>query len=98
MLYEVITYRSLAESSRYLSERAHEGLTAARSTRADVESMEQKQQQVMAQVQTLADRAQDEAAISRELSASLEEMAEAMEHSNDKFLETTTSVDRNNFV
>ncbi len=86
-------YRSLAESSRYLSERAHEGLTAARSTRADVESMEQKQQQVMAQVQTLADRAQDEAAISRELSASLEEMAEAMEHSNAKFLETTTSVD-----
>lgn len=86
-------YRSLAESSRYLSERAHEGLTAARNTRADVESMDQKQQQVMAQVQTLADRAQDEAAISRELSASLEEMAEAMEHSNAKFLETTTSVD-----
>jgi methyl-accepting chemotaxis protein len=86
-------YRSLAESSRYLSERAHDGLTAARSTRTDVESMEQKQQQVMAQVQTLADRAQDEAAISRELYASMEEMAEAMEHSNAQFLETTTSVD-----
>jgi methyl-accepting chemotaxis protein len=86
-------YRSLAESSRYLSERAHDGLAAARSTRTDVESMEQKQQQVMGQVQTLADRAQDEAAISRELSASLEEMSEAMEHSNAKFFETTTSVD-----
>jgi methyl-accepting chemotaxis protein len=86
-------YRSLAESSRYLSERAHDGLTAARSTRTDVESMEQKQQQVMTQVQTLADRAQDEAAISRELYASMEEMAEAMEHSNAQFLETTTSVD-----
>jgi methyl-accepting chemotaxis protein len=86
-------FRSLAESSRYLSERAHDGLAAARSTRTDVENMEHKQQQVMAQVQTLADRAQDEAAISRELYASIEEMAEAMEHSNAKFLETTTSVD-----
>jgi methyl-accepting chemotaxis protein len=86
-------FRSLAESSRYLSERAHDGLAAARSTRTDVENMEHKQQQVMAQVQTLADRAQDEAAISRELYASMEEMAEAMEHSNAKFLETTTSVD-----
>jgi methyl-accepting chemotaxis protein len=62
-------YRSLAESSRYLSERAHDGLAAARSSRTDVESMDQKQQQVMAQVQTLANRAQDEAAISRELYA-----------------------------
>jgi len=86
-------YRQLAEAGRYLFDRAQEGLSAARSTRGDVESMEQKQQQVMTQVQTLADRAQDEAAISRELYASLEEMAEAMEHSNAKFLETTTSVD-----
>lgn len=86
-------YRSLAESSRYLSERAHDGIAAARSTRTDIEGMEQKQQQVMAQLQTLAGRAQDEAAISRELYASMEEMADAMELSNAQFLETTTSVD-----
>jgi methyl-accepting chemotaxis protein len=86
-------YRSLADSSRYLSDRAHEGLAAARTTRGDVESMEGKQQEVMGQLQNLSHRSQDEAALSRELSASLEEMSAAMEHSTAKFLETTTTVD-----
>ena len=83
-------YRSLADSSRYLSDRARDGLAAAHTTRGDVEAMEKKQQDVMAQLQNLSHRSQDEAALSRELSASLEEMPAAMEHSTAKFLETTT--------
>jgi len=87
-------YRSLADGSRYLSDRAQEGLDAAGRTRLDVESMDAKQQDVMALVQRLSDRAQDEASMSRELSASLEEMASAMDHSSAKFLETSSSVDQ----
>ncbi len=86
-------YRSLAESSRYLSDRARDGLAAARNTRRDIDEMSHKQSAVMGQVQTLSERSQEEAALSRELSASLEEMASAMEHSTAKFFETTTSVD-----
>jgi methyl-accepting chemotaxis protein len=86
-------YRTLAASSSYLSERARDGLTAAQATRKDVGAMNEKQQEIAAQMELLADRTQDEAAISRELSASLEEMAGAMDHSNAQFLETTTSVD-----
>lgn len=87
-------HRSLAESSRYLSERAREGLNAAQDTRGDVEAMNEKQHEVMTQVQTLSNRSQDEAALSKELSASLEEMTGAMEHSTAQFLETTTCVDQ----
>lgn len=86
-------YRSLAESSRYVGDRAREGLTAAQTTRIDVNAMAGKQQEVMSLVENLAERSQDEAALSRELSASLEEMAGAMEHSTAKFLETSTAVD-----
>ncbi|BCR03272.1 methyl-accepting chemotaxis protein [Desulfuromonas versatilis] len=86
-------YRSLAESSRYLADRAQEGISAAQKTRGDMEAMAEKQRGVMAQVQALFDRAQGEASWSRELSASLEEMAKAMEHSTTKFLETTSSVE-----
>jgi methyl-accepting chemotaxis protein len=86
-------YRSLAEGSRYLSDRAHDGLEAAVKTRKDVELMESKQQEVLQLVERLSERSQDEASMSRELSASLEEMAAAMDHSTAKFLETTSSVD-----
>jgi methyl-accepting chemotaxis protein len=86
-------YRSLAEGSRYLSDRAQDGLSAAIKTRKEVELMEGKQQEVMQLVERLSERAQDEASISRELSASLEEMATAMDHSSAQFLETTSSVD-----
>ncbi len=86
-------YRSLADSSRYLSDRAQDGIRAAQAIRKDITAMAQKQDEVMQMVQNLTDRAQNEAAISRELSASLEEMAQAMEISTAKFLETTTSVD-----
>ncbi|ALC15143.1 methyl-accepting chemotaxis protein [Desulfuromonas soudanensis] len=86
-------YRGLADSSQYLSERAQEGLAAAGATRRDVEGMEQKQKEIATQIETLSHRTQDESAISRQLSASLEEMASAMDHSTSQFLETTTSVD-----
>lgn len=86
-------YRTLAEGSRYLSDRAHDGLEAALKTRKDVELLEGKQQDVMRLVERLSERSQDEASMSRELSASLEEMASAMDHSTAKFLETTSSVD-----
>lgn len=87
-------YRALAEVSQFLSERAKEGLEAANRARQDMESMEVKQREVIAQVQALTEKAQDEAAWSRELSASLAEMTGAMEHSTSKFLETTATVDQ----
>jgi methyl-accepting chemotaxis protein len=86
-------YQALADSSRYLSARAEDGLQAAQKARGDVDRMHQKQQEVISQVETLTSRSQDEAALSRELSASLEEMAGALEHSSQKFLETTRDVD-----
>ncbi len=87
-------YRSLGTSSSFLAERARDGIAAANNTRKDVEAVEEKQQAIAEQMGTLAERTQDEAALSRELSASLEEMASAMDHSNAQFLETTTSVEQ----
>ncbi|MGK2908065.1 MAG: methyl-accepting chemotaxis protein [Desulfuromonadales bacterium] len=86
-------YQALADASRYLSARAEDGLLAAEKARTDVNGMHQKQQTVISQVESLTNRSQDDAAISRELSASLEEMAGALEHSSQKFLETTRNVD-----
>jgi methyl-accepting chemotaxis protein len=86
-------YQTLADASRYLSARSEDGLQAAQRARADVDGMHQKQRAVISQVETLTGRSQNEAAISRELSASLEEMAGALEHSSQKFLETTRNVD-----
>ena len=86
-------YQTLADASRYLSARSEDGLLAAKNARTDVDGMHQKQQEVIGQVETLTSRSQDEAAISRELSASLEEMASALEHSTQKFIETTRNVD-----
>ncbi len=87
-------YRALAEVSRYLSERVREGLEAAGQASQDMALMEEKQREVIEQVQSLTNKAQDEAAWSRELSASLVEMSGAMEHSTSKFLETTATVDQ----
>jgi methyl-accepting chemotaxis protein len=86
-------YQKLSDSSRYLSARAEDGLQAARKARTDVDQMHQKQQAVIKQVENLTSSSQDEAALSRELSASLEEMAGALEHSAQKFQETTRDVD-----
>lgn len=86
-------YQALADASHYLSARAEDGIQAAQIARADVDNMHQKQQTVIGQVENLNNSSQDEAALSRELSASLEEMAGALEHSTRKFLETTHDVD-----
>jgi methyl-accepting chemotaxis protein len=86
-------FRTLSDSSHYLSERAQDGINAAHAVRRDITAMAQKQDEVMLMVQNLTDHAQNEAALSRELSTSLEEMARAMEISTAKFLETSTSVD-----
>ncbi len=85
-------YQALADASRYLSARSEDGLEAARRARTDVDGMYQKQQAVIGQIGNLTSCSQDEASISRELSASLEEMAGALEHSSQKFLETTRDV------
>jgi methyl-accepting chemotaxis protein len=80
----------LAEGCRYLSDRAKEGLSAAQRTHADIDAMEEKQQTVWSQIDALSARSQEEAALSRELSASLEEVAGALDVSAAKFVETTT--------
>ncbi len=82
-------FRTLADSTRYLSDRAREGLAAATASNKDVAGMIEKQQQVLEQLESLSHRSQDEAALSRELSASLEEMAGAMERTRVKFQETS---------
>lgn len=86
-------YQELADASRFLSARTDDGLLAAQNARSDVDGMHRKQQDVMHETEILNSRAQDEAAISRELSASLEAMAGALEHSTQKFVETTRGVD-----
>lgn len=86
-------FRSLAQATLFLADRANEGLAAAQVTRKDVEIMVNKQQDVVALMSALSQRSQDESALSRELSQSLEEMARAMDHSTAKFIETTTAVD-----
>ena len=83
----------LAERSTYLAERAAEGLRAATNNREMVSDMEVQYRNVAEQMDILSGRTQEEAALSRELFASLKEMADAMGHSNTKFHETTTSVD-----
>ncbi len=86
-------HQALIDASRFLLARAEDGMQAAQSARADVDGMFEKQKAVMEEVAVLTERAQDEAALSRELSASLEEIAGALDHSTRQFLETTRSVD-----
>jgi len=86
-------YTALSERSNYLSERVSEGLKSAAANRSIIISMEEQHRNITEQMEILSNRTQEEAAISRELFASLQEMASAMEHSNMKFLETTASVD-----
>ena len=87
-------HRELTELSRFLSERFKEGIEAATHARQDMQTMEGRQKEVILQVESLSEKTQDEAAWSRELSASLAEMSGAMEHSTAKCLETTATVDQ----
>ncbi len=86
-------HAKLTQGANYLAERARVGLAAATEFREVVAGMEAKFREVMSKMALLADRTQDEAALSRQLSASLEEMAGAMDHSTSKFLETTSAVE-----
>jgi methyl-accepting chemotaxis protein len=86
-------YRSLAQASLYLVDRANDGLAASKITRKDVEVMETKQSDVQTLMRQLSHRSQDEAALSRQLASSLEEMTMAIDHSTVKFIETTTAVE-----
>ncbi|MDO3378416.1 methyl-accepting chemotaxis protein [Geoalkalibacter halelectricus] len=82
-------FHSFSDAIRYLADRAREGLAAALLTGKDVAAMEEKQRAVMEQLENLSHRSQEEASISRELSASLEEMAGAMNRTRAKFQETS---------
>lgn len=86
-------YNSVNTTIVELADRARIGLEAAEKKKGDVTSMAEKQRQVMDQMQILTSRTQEEAALSRELSASLEEMADAMEQSSSQFYETTATVE-----
>jgi len=86
-------FSTLNQVSQYLVGRAKEGLEAAQINNKNVEMMEARQLEVGSQMKSLGHQSQDEAALSRELSASLEEMARAIDHSTIKFLETTTTVE-----
>ncbi len=86
-------HQRLAERSSYLAERAIDGLRSASSNREIVAGMEEQHSKIAGQMDGLSSQTQNEAASSRELFASLKEMADAMEHSNAKFLETTATVD-----
>lgn len=85
---------AMSERNAYLSERAAEGLRAAANNHQIVKGMEDQYAHVAEQFDALSARTQDEAALSRELFSSLREMAEAMEHSNSKFIETSACVDQ----
>ena len=87
-------YNGFAERSNFLEERASEGLRAATANREIAGSLEGQHRNIAEQMEILSDRTQDEAALSRELFASLQETASAMERSNQNFLDTTTSVDQ----
>ena len=86
-------HMAMSERSSYLSERAAEGLRAASNNHQIVKGMELQYGEVAEQMNALSARTQDEAALSRELFSSLREMADAMEHTNSKFLETSACVD-----
>lgn len=82
-------FRSFSEATRYLADRAREGLQAAQVTAKDVAAMEEKQREVMEQLENLSHRSQEESSLSHQLSSSLEEMTGTMERTRQKFLETS---------
>jgi len=86
-------YQNMTDGVHYLSERARAGLTAAEEGYGVISDMEERFAKVLNKSKALSEHTQDEAALSRELAASLEEMAEAMDISTAKFLETTSTVE-----
>lgn len=86
-------YQELAQASGFLSSRIDQGLSAAQAARGNIETLDEKQRQIAAEMELLLRRSRDETRISQQLSTALQEMARAMERSNDRFLETTATVD-----
>jgi methyl-accepting chemotaxis protein len=86
-------YQSLAEASSFLSARTQVGMAAARAARGSIVTLDEKQRQIAAEMERLLHRSRGEVMLSQQLSAALQEMAHAMDRSNDRFLETTATVD-----
>ena len=86
-------YQALAQASGFLSDRTATGILAAQAARGNIVTLAEKQRQIAAEMELLLRRSQGEMAISQQLSSSLQEMAHAMDRSNDRFLETTATVD-----
>lgn len=86
-------YQELAQASGFLSSRTDQGLSAAQAARGNIETLAEKQRQIAAEMELLLRRSRGETVISQQLSNALQEMAQAMERSNDRFLETTATVD-----
>jgi methyl-accepting chemotaxis protein len=68
-------------------------MAAARAARGSIVTLDEKQRQIAAEMELLLRRTRGEVMISQQLSAALQEMAHAMDRSNDRFLETTATVD-----
>ena len=86
-------YQELAQASGFLSSRIDQGLSAAQAARGNIETLAEKQRQIAAEMELLLRRSRGETVITQQLSSALQEMAQAMERSNDRFLETTATVD-----
>jgi methyl-accepting chemotaxis protein len=86
-------YQALAEASSFLASRTQVGIGAAHAARGSVITLDEKQRQIAAEMELLLRRSRGEVMLSQQLSAALQEMAQAMDRSNDRFLETTATVD-----
>lgn len=86
-------YQSLAQASSFLSNRTEVGIIAAHAARGNIVTLAEKQRQIATEMELLLHRSRGEMTISAQLSAALQEMAVAMDRSNDRFLETTATVD-----
>lgn len=84
---------ALSQAGSSLSARIEIGLNAALAVRGTIETLAEKQRQIASEMERLLHRSQGETVASQQLSASLQEMAQAMDHSKERFLETTATVD-----
>ena len=85
--------QSLTQAGAFLTARMNDGISAAHAARGNVETLAEKQRQIAEEMEYLLRRSRGEMVISQQLSSALQEMAQAMERSNDRFLETTATVD-----
>lgn len=86
-------YQALAQASGFLSTRTQVGIGAAHAARGNIVTLAEKQRQIAAEMEILLHRSRGEMTLSQQLSTSLQQMAVAMDRSNERFLETTATVD-----